>query len=52
MLLVPLLRPRKQRQVDVCEFKASLIYNVSSRIAKASPEKPCLEKTKQSKTKK
>ena len=26
----------KQRQVDLCEFKASLVYKVSSRTAKAT----------------
>ena len=26
--------PRKQRQMDVCEFEASLFYRVSSRTAK------------------
>jgi hypothetical protein len=29
--LIPALR--RQRQVDLCEFKASLVYIVSSRIA-------------------
>jgi hypothetical protein len=40
MLLTP--APRRQRQVEFCEFKASLIYKVSSRMARA--EKPCLNK--------
>jgi hypothetical protein len=32
----------RQRQVDLCEFKASLFYKVSSRIARAGYiEKPC-----------
>jgi hypothetical protein len=31
--------------VDLCEFKASLVYKVSSRMDKAT-EKPCLKKTK------
>jgi hypothetical protein len=26
--------PRRQRQVDLCKFKASLVYRVSSRTAK------------------
>ena len=35
----------RQRQVDLCEFKASLVYRVSSRTAGATG-RPCLEKTK------
>jgi hypothetical protein len=31
-LILPL---RRQRQVDLCEFKASLVYKVSSKTAKA-----------------
>ena len=27
---------RRQRQVDLCEFKASLVYTVSSRSARAT----------------
>jgi hypothetical protein len=34
---------RMQRQVDLCEFKTSLVYRVSSRMAKAIQEKPCLK---------
>jgi hypothetical protein len=30
--LIPAIR--RQRQADLCEFKASLIYRVSSRIAR------------------
>ena len=33
MPLIPVLR--RQRQADFCEFKASLVYKVSSRTAKA-----------------
>jgi hypothetical protein len=33
----------RQRQVDLCEFKASLIYRVSSRITKAT-QRNCLGK--------
>jgi hypothetical protein len=32
MPLIPTLR--RQRQEDFCEFKASLVYRVSSRIAR------------------
>jgi hypothetical protein len=33
---------------QISEFKASLVYKVSARTARAT-EKPCLEKTKQNK---
>ena len=36
----------RQRQVDLCEFKASLVYRVSSRTTAGATEKPCLKKTK------
>jgi hypothetical protein len=36
---------------QISEFKASLVYRVSSRTARTT-EKPCLEKTKQNKTNK
>ena len=43
-----ILALRRQRQVGLCEFKASLVYRVSSRKARAT----CLKKTKtQNKTK-
>ena len=42
MPLIPALR--KQRQADLCEFEASLVYKGSKAI-----EKPCLEKTKKQK---
>lgn len=29
---------------DLCELEASLVYRVSSRIARANTEKPCLKK--------
>jgi hypothetical protein len=44
MSLIPALR--KQRQVDLCEFKASLVYRASFRTARATQKKPCLEKPK------
>jgi hypothetical protein len=36
----------RQRQTDLFEFKASLVYTVSSRTARAIPGKPSLKKTK------
>ena len=40
----------RQRQADLCEFKASLVYRASSRTSSKATEKPSL-KTKQNKTK-
>ena len=41
---------RRQRQVDLCEFKASLIYRVSSRTgSKATERNPVSEKGIQNK---
>ena len=37
-LLPVILALERQRQADFCEFKASLVYRVSSRIAKAHRE--------------
>jgi hypothetical protein len=39
--LIPALE--RQRQVDLCELKASLVYRVSSRIAKATQRNPVLK---------
>ena len=44
MPLIPTLG--RQRQVDLCEFEASLVYIVSSRTGSKATEKPCLEKPK------
>jgi hypothetical protein len=42
---VPLIPAvRRQRQVDVCEFEASLVYRVSSRTARATERNPVLKK--------
>ena len=42
--LIPVLR--RQRQVDICKFKASLVYKVSSRTARAVTQRnPVSEKT-------
>ena len=36
----------RQRQANLCEFEASLVYRVSSRTASIGTGKPCLGKTK------
>jgi hypothetical protein len=36
----------------ISEFEASLVYRVSSRTARATTEKPCLEKPKKKKEEK
>ena len=36
-----------QKQVDFCEFKASLVYIVSSRTARTVTQRPCLKKINQ-----
>jgi hypothetical protein len=41
MPLIPALQ-EAERQVDLCEFKASLVYRPNYRTD--SKEKPCLEK--------
>ena len=42
MSLIPALR--RQRQVDLCEFKANLVYGASSRpVSKATERKPILK---------
>lgn len=45
--LIPGLRT--QRQVDLCEFIASLVYSASSRIGSRVTAKPCLRKKQQKK---
>ena len=42
MPLTPTLR--RQKQVDLCEFEASLVYRVSSKTGFKATEKSCLEK--------
>jgi hypothetical protein len=39
------------RSRQISEFEASLVYRVSSRIARATQRKPVSNKTKQNKTK-
>lgn len=36
----------RQRQVDLCEFKDSLVYTESSLVAKATRRKPVSKKNK------
>jgi hypothetical protein len=43
--LTPALR--MQRQVNLCELEASLVYRVSSRTARATQRNPVSNKTKQ-----
>ena len=40
MPLIP--APRRQRQMDLGEFEASLVYRASSRTDAKATEKPCL----------
>ena len=40
--LIPVLR--RQKQADLCKFKASLVYRVSSRTPRAIPRNPVLKK--------
>ena len=44
MPLIPALR--RQRQEDLCEFEAKLIYRVSSRTARATYRETLSRKTK------
>ena len=39
----------RQRQVDLCECEASLVYRESSRTGSKATEKPCLKKTNKQK---
>jgi hypothetical protein len=36
----------RQRQADICEFEASLVYRASSRTAKATQRNPVSKKKK------
>ena len=41
--MIPALRrQRKQRQVDLCEFKTRLVYTVSSKPVRATQSDPLL----------
>ena len=50
MSLVPALQ--RQKQADLCEFEASLVYIASFRTGSIATGKLCLERKKQNKTKK
>ena len=42
-MVVPLIPALgRQRQVDLCEFEASLVYGASSGMGSRATEKPCL----------
>ena len=47
MCLIPALG--RKRQADLCEFKTSLLYRVSSRTGFEATEKPCLQKPREDK---
>ena len=49
MPLIPALR--RQSQVDLCEFEASLVYRASAMTGSKATEKPSLKEQKQNKTK-
>jgi hypothetical protein len=44
---MPTLKKQRQGQADLCKFEASLDYRASSRTARVTQNKSCLEKTKQ-----
>jgi hypothetical protein len=44
MLLIPALR--RQKQADLCEFEASLVYKMNSRTARAVHRNHILENKK------
>ena len=48
--MIPALR--RQRQEECNEFKASLVYRVSSRTARVTQRNPVSKKTKQTKIRK
>ena len=43
--------PRSQRQVDLCEFKANLVYRTSSRTARAVYKETLSQKQNKTKQK-
>jgi hypothetical protein len=43
-LLIPTVR--RQRQINLCEFEASLVYILNSTIARCTQQRPCLQKKK------
>jgi hypothetical protein len=48
MPLVPAFK--RQRQADLCAFKASLVYRVSSRTARATQRNPVSKRKKKKKS--
>jgi hypothetical protein len=49
---MPLIQAlRRQRQADLCEFKASLVYRISFKTAKGIQRNPVLKKKKKQKKK-
>jgi hypothetical protein len=50
MPLIPVVG--RQRLANLCEFKASLVYRVSSRTEKATQRNPVSKKKTKTKTKK
>ena len=48
--MIPALR--RLKQVDLCKFKASLVYRVSSRIVRATQRNPVLKEQKTNEQKK
>jgi hypothetical protein len=48
----PLLSPalRRQRQAELCEFKARPVYRANARTAKTTQRNPVLKKKKKKKT--
>ena len=48
LLILALVR---QRQLDLCEFKASMVYKVSFRTARTVTQRNSVSKTKQTKQK-
>ena len=49
--LTPLISALERlKQVDLCEFEASLVCRASSRTGSKATEKPCLEKQKKEKS--
>jgi hypothetical protein len=39
-----ILAPKRQRQADLCEFKTSLVYRLSSKTARTTQRNPASKK--------
>ena len=48
--LTPALRRQRQRQAELCEFEASLVYGVSSRTARTTQRNPVSKNQKEKKS--